>query len=174
MYSASISPMIISIGDLASIREKHKNQKIAFCAGIFDLTHAGHVLFFEDCKKYGDVLVVMVGSDFTIQHYKGDGRPILNEHLRLKMIDSLKPVDYTLLDLNTSDVDFLAVIPEVVFKLLKPDLYIVNDDAFDMQRRHALVKGVDTKLVILKRTCPPEFENISTTKIIEKIKSLDK
>ena len=111
---------IIDIRDLPSIRERHKSEKIAFCAGAFDLVHAGHVLFFEDCKKYGDILVVMVGNDFNLKNYKGEERPILNQYVRLKMISSLKPVDYALLDLDAPDKDFLAIIRSV-FMDLKPD-----------------------------------------------------
>ena len=163
--------MIISINKLALIRKKHKNQKIVYCDGVFDLTHAGHVLFFEDCKKYGDILVVMVGNDFNLRLYKGGERPILNEHVRLKMVDSIKTVDYALLDINAPHKDFLALKSDIIFKTLKPDFYIINNDAYDMPRRHKLVKGFDTKLVILERACPPEFEEISTTRIINKIKS---
>ena len=164
--------MIISINELALIREKHKNQRIVYCDGVFDLTHAGHVLFFEDCKKHGDILVVMVGNDFNLRLYKGEERPILNEHLRLKMVDSFKPVDYAFLDIDAPHKDFLALKSDVIFKTLKPNFYIINTDAYDMPRRYELVKGFDTKLVILKRTCFPEFEEISTTRIINKIKSL--
>lgn len=167
----SIIMSIIDVNNLGFIREKHKNEKIVFCAGAFDLIHAGHILFFEDCKKYGDILVVMVGNDFNLRNYKGEERPILNQHVRLKMISSLKPVDYAFLDLDAPDKDFLAIIRSV-FRDLKPDSYVVNTDAFDMPRRHELVKGFSTKLVILERTCPPEFEGVSTTKIIEKIKGV--
>jgi len=160
---------IINIENLASIREKHKNEKIVFCAGTFDLTHVGHVLFFEDCKKFGEVLVAMTGTDFNQRLYKGEERPILNQYIRLKMIDSIKPVDYALLDRDTPDGDFLAILQNV-FEDLEPDFYIVNEDAFDIPRRRKLVKNTKTKLIILKRTCPPEFENISTTGLIKKIK----
>ena len=56
----------------------------------------------------------MVGSDAAIRRNKGPSRPVMNEHLRMKMIDSLKPVDYTLLD-NVSDKTehFLDVVEKV-------------------------------------------------------------
>lgn len=157
--------------DISLLREKHKSQKIVFCAGSFDLTHVGHELFFEDGKKHGDVLVVMVANDFNQKLYKGEERPILNQDIRLKMVDSLKPVDYALLDLNVPDKRFLEFIRDHIFKELKPDVYLINTDAFDMPMRHDMVKGRGVGLVVLDRACPPEFENISTTKIIEKIRS---
>ncbi|MEK7074233.1 MAG: adenylyltransferase/cytidyltransferase family protein, partial [Patescibacteria group bacterium] len=102
---------IIEFKDIASLRKEHKDKKIVFCSGTFDLTHAGHVLFLEDCKKYGDLLVVAVGNDFNQRvNAKGKGRPVQNEHLRLKMVSSLKPVDYALLDINAKDGDILALL----------------------------------------------------------------
>ena len=88
--------MIISYKNLASVRKKYPDKKIVFCSGSFDLIHPGHVLTFEALKKLGDILVVAVGGDKDIAEIKGPTRPILNEDLRLKMVDSLKPVDYAL------------------------------------------------------------------------------
>lgn len=112
----------------------------------------------------------MVGNDRNLKVYnKGEGRPILNEHIRLKMVDSMKLVDYVFLDPDIPGTDLLGVFPQI-FNSLKPDFYIVNKDAFDLPRRYELVKGTPTKVVVLERVCPAEFESISTTKIIEKIK----
>lgn len=155
------------------IREEHKDKKIVFSSGTFDLPHAGHVLFFEDCKKLGDVLVVGVGSDAITRARKGAGRPVVNEHVRMKTIASFKPVDYCFLDNNDGSEEPLNFITGV-FEHLKPDVYVINDDAFDIAYREKLSKKHNVKLTILKRSCPPEFENISTTKLIEKIKKLKK
>lgn len=159
--------------DLRRIREKHKKAKIVFCSGGFDLTHAGHVLFFEDCKNLGDILVVMVGGDKAVKHGKGDARPILNEHIRMKMVDSFKPVDYTVIDeLVPINQHPLQAIDNALEEL-RPDVYVINEDASDLPYREAVAKKHGVKLVILKRIAPPEFEKISTTKIIKKIKDLN-
>lgn len=144
-----------------------------FCSGCFDLTHAGHALFFEDCKKHGDVLVAMVGSDAVVKQAKSDTRPIINEHLRLKMVDSLKPVDYVFLDHIPPDAPHPLYIIDLAIEKLKPDAYVINTDASDIPYREAFSKKHSIELIILDRTAPPEFEGVSTTKIIEKIKSSD-
>lgn len=154
---------------LPEIRTKHAGQKIIFCSGSFDLPHAGHVLFFEDCKKLGDVLVVAIGCDAIIKVNKGGKRPILNEKIRLKTIDSLKPVDYCYLDSSTDDpLNFL----KIAFENLKPDIYAVNDDGFELKKREDASRAYGVKFCILKRWCPPDFENISTSNIIHKIRNL--
>ncbi len=137
---------------------------------MFDLTHAGHVLFFEDCKRQGDVLVVAVGEDASVRELKGASRPVFNEHIRMKIVDSLKPVDYCILGL-TPQGHPLAFI-EKIFQHLRPDAYVVNDDAFDMSSRRIAADQYGVSLVVLKRQCPEKFEKVSTTQIIKKIKNL--
>lgn len=161
----------ITTQDLVILRETHKDKKIVFCSGGFDLTHAGHVLFFEDCKQYGDILVVGIGGDAVRKKDKDDGRPIINEHMRVKLVSSLKPVDYAFIihDLPVSHpLDALLTI----MAQLRPDTYVINTDASHVAYREAMVKKTETKLVILDRVCPPEYEKVSTTGIIEKIKKL--
>jgi len=160
--------MIISIDQLEKVRARHKDQKIVFCSGMFDLVHPGHILFFEDCKKIGDVLVVGVGGDKNIKERKNALRPIMNQAMRLKMVDSLRVVDYCL-GFSHTPVNHRLEIIEMVLKKLHPDVYAINNDAFDIPYREKISKENSVELVVLDRWCPPEFEGVSTTKLIEKI-----
>lgn len=166
--------MIIDFQDLSKIRKKHSGQKIVLGAGSFDLPHAGHVLFLEDCKKLGDILVVMVGSDQSIRKLKGDHRPIMNQHLRLKLVDSLKPVDYSFIDPYVDRDDLKSFLLDETFKFLKPDIHAVNDDRNDASFRMILGKKHGVDIVVLPRTAPKEFEGVSTTKLIERASRLHK
>ncbi len=163
--------MIITYKDLKELRKKYYNKKIVFCSGTFDITHAGHILFFEDCKKHGDILVVAVSDDKIIKKYKGDKRPILNEHVRLKSVDSLKAVDYAFIDrpIKIGESKLLVAF-NYIFSRLKPDVYIINEDARDIEKRREISDRYNVELKILRRWCPKEFEGISTSKIIDKIK----
>ncbi len=160
---------IIHYTDLSLIRKKHPDKVIIFCSGAFDVVHGGHILFLEDCKKQGDVLVVEVAHDALIKKHKGELRPVFNEHIRMKIVSSLKPVDYCFLDIPVEGypLSFLGT----VFKMLRPDKYVINSDAFDIPYREQLVKEYTIELIILPRWAPPEFEQMSTTKIVEKIRS---
>jgi len=160
----------IHLKNLEVLRTENAHKKIVFCSGSFDLVHAGHVLFFEDCKKFGDILVVGIGGDAVIKRLKGSQRPIMNEHVRLKTVTSLKPVDYCVLDTHEHPLHPFEFV-EAVMRTLRPDVYVVNHDAFDMPSRKKLTQDFGVKLEILKRWCPPEFENISTTRLVEKIKN---
>lgn len=163
---------VIQYADLPIVRDQFRDKKIVFCSGVFDLTHAGHVLFFEDAGKLGDVLVVAVGGDAIIQKYKGVSRPIIPELLRLKMVDALKPVDYCFMDKTTSDADPLSII-DLTFLKLHPDIYVVNSDAFNLAYRKKRAEECNVELVVLERWYPPEYDGISTSKIIEKIKKME-
>ena len=59
--------------DLPKIREVYKDKKIAFCSGCFDILQSGHAVFFSQCKEHGEIVVVGIGRDETIQQLKGPG-----------------------------------------------------------------------------------------------------
>ena len=73
--------VIINYDQLSRVRKENLDKKIVFCSGTFDLTYIGHIIFLEECKKYGDILVVGVGSDRVIKKYKGNKRTILSEEI---------------------------------------------------------------------------------------------
>ena len=158
---------IIKIEDLSKVREQHRDTRVVFCSGSFDLTHLGHILFFEDCKKLGDILVVAVGDDYSIKYLKGENRPILNQYVRLKTIYSLKPIDYVLL--NTISIEDVFCDLETMLNNLRPDTYVINEDAFDIDKRKKLCEKYCVSLKVLERFCPAEYESISTTFIIKKV-----
>ena len=148
--------MIIAYKNLSKPRKKLRGKTIVFASGSFDLLHAGHILFLEECKKLGDVLVVAVGSDADIKKFKGEGRPIIDEKSRLKLVSAVKVVDYAFLQFPAGEnvLDFLGH----VFKNLKPQKYVINDDAREISYRKKVLKASPaTKLVILKRRgAPPD------------------
>ena len=162
---------IINLTALPKLRETYGSKKIVFCSGSFDLTHLGHAIFFNKCKEYGEILLVAVGSDSIVKSLKGNNRPILSESTRLKMVDFLKPVDFTLLDTYTSKEDIHAIF-KLVFEMLKPDFYIVNEDIADIAERKKLAESFNVNFIVLNRLAE-SFEEVSTSRIIEKIKKND-
>lgn len=166
--------MIIQYADLKDLRDKNMEQKIVFCSGSYDLVHIGHAFFLKEARSLGDLLVVSVGQDAEIKKNKGPDRPIMNENVRLEMIDSLKPVDYSFLTKRPArGVGWLGPIQEI-FDLLLPDIYVVNSDAGDLRERRMIAKQYGTKMVVLGQDYISAGEKISTTHIINKIRSLEK
>ncbi len=75
--------MIINHTQLSQIRDQHRDKKIVFTDGVFDLLHVGHVTGFKKMKSLGDILIVAVLADSMVVKKKGSKRPIINENNRL-------------------------------------------------------------------------------------------
>ncbi|HLA03795.1 MAG TPA: adenylyltransferase/cytidyltransferase family protein [Patescibacteria group bacterium] len=64
--------------------------------GAFDGLHPGHLDFFKQAKKYGDFLIVSVGTDKNVAEIKGK-TPLFNQRERLALIASVELVDKSVL-----------------------------------------------------------------------------
>ena len=96
---------------------KHKDKKIVFTNGCFDILHKGHVTYLAEAKKLGDLLVLGLNSDASVKRLKGPERPINNELDRQYVMSQLKPVDFV--EIFTDDTPLsliLKVKPKVLVK----------------------------------------------------------
>ena len=87
--------------------------------GAFDGLHPGHLDFFKQAKKYGDFLIVSVGTDKNVKTIKGK-KPLFNQQERLALVVSVGPVDKTVLG---AERDFYSEI-----KKHKPDVICLGYD----------------------------------------------
>ena len=53
----------MDIKTLNLLKQIKLKKKIVLCHGVFDVIHSGHLKYFEQAKKYGDILVVSVTAD---------------------------------------------------------------------------------------------------------------
>jgi D-beta-D-heptose 7-phosphate kinase/D-beta-D-heptose 1-phosphate adenosyltransferase len=145
-----------------SVNLHKQSKKIVFTNGCFDLIHCGHIEYLKKAKSLGDVLIVGLNSDNSVQHIKGKNRPINCEDDRAEILNCLKPVDYVVI--------FEEDTPFNLIKIIMPDI---------------LVKGGDWKIkdivgsdVVLANG--GEVKSIkfvpgkSTTEIVKKIIKLEK
>ena len=111
--------VLVSLDELKKIRQelKEENKKLVFTNGVFDLIHSGHIDYLVKAKQLGDVLIVGMNSDNSVQRIKGDKRPILKEKERAFIISNIKPVDYVVLfDEDTPEKLISEIIPDVLVK----------------------------------------------------------
>lgn len=111
--------LIINRDELKSLRNKLKkeNRKLVFTNGCFDILHAGHVDYLNKAKEFGDVLLVALNSDKSINRIKGDKRPIVNQDERAFIIKNLKAVDIvTFFDEDTPKEIIDELIPDILVK----------------------------------------------------------
>lgn len=72
--------------------EKEK-YRIGFTCGAFDLTHAGHYLMFEECKKYCNYLIVGLQVDPSIDRPANKHAPIQSMAERIIQLRACKFID---------------------------------------------------------------------------------
>ena len=139
---------------------RSQGRTIGFTSGVFDLIHAGHVDYLQKAKAMCDVLIVGVNSDTSVRKYKGEGRPIVGEAQRVKVVAALESVDYVFI--------FSERRNKKNIELLKPDYYIKAGDYKPSELTSKnIVEQYSGKVHII-----PIEEEISTSTLIEKKRNM--
>ena len=113
---------VVELDELQSIRKeaRHHGLGVVFTNGCFDLLHRGHVEYLQKARQLGDVLIVGLNSDRTVQRLKGEGRPVLPREDRAAILAALESVDYV--------VVFDDDTPARLIEALKPDVLVKGAD----------------------------------------------
>ncbi len=94
--------------------EKKLGKTIVLANGGFDLIHVGHIRYLQQARAKGDILVVALNSDRSLNSLKGAGRALIDERGRIMIISALACVDYvTLFDEARVDRVLLAITPDL-------------------------------------------------------------
>ncbi|MFH1154815.1 MAG: D-glycero-beta-D-manno-heptose 1-phosphate adenylyltransferase [Pseudomonadota bacterium] len=105
---------------LVADRLRSENKTIVVTNGCFDILHVGHVTYLAEAALQGDILIVGLNSDRSVQGIKGPLRPVIQEDHRARVLSALACVDYVVL--------FHEPDPGALIRAVKP---------------HVLVKGAD-------------------------------
>lgn len=151
--------MRVTFKDLSSVRDRHKKDKIVLVGGVFDLLHPGHIKFLERSKSLGDILVVAVSSDKRVRERKGLNRPIQRQADRLRVVDAIKYVDYTLI---APSAIVRGKYPTVrVVEALRPDIFVSRDPRW---KKHLhFIKNAKTEFAF-----DPTKKQNSTTRLVRR------
>jgi D-beta-D-heptose 7-phosphate kinase / D-beta-D-heptose 1-phosphate adenosyltransferase len=152
------SSRIKSRADLATICAdlRSRGREIVFTNGCFDLLHIGHVHLLREAKKFGDVLIVAINSDASVQLVKGPQRPIIPEEARAGMLAALQHVDYvTIYDEDT---------PTPLLKVIRPDVIVKGGE----YGKEGVVGGALVEEMGGRIANVPMVDGYSTTKVAEK------
>jgi len=140
---------------------KHAGQKVVFTNGCYDIVHPGHVDLLARAKALGDVLVLGLNSDASVQRLdKGKGRPFNAYEARAFVLSHLESIDFV--------VCFDEDTPLKLIEKISP---------------HVLVKGGDWDISnVVGKDCVesqggivyslPLIEGFSTTLLVKKIADL--
>lgn len=142
------------------LKELRKNTRVVICGGVFDILHPGHAFVLEKAKEYGDVLVVILARDSTVEKRKRI--PIVPEAQRLEMIRHLKPVDLAVLGKEGGFLEIIEEIgPDVI--ALGPDQHHDGNEIKEGLKR----RGTEVEIVRIEEY--REYPLHSTKDILQKI-----
>lgn len=98
-------------------RWKRKNKTVVFTNGCYDVLHPGHIRLLEKARSLGDILILALNTDASVQRLKGPSRPLINERDRAGLAAGLQAVDaVTLFDEDTPVELIAAVLPDILVK----------------------------------------------------------
>ncbi len=117
--------------------------KKVMVSGCFDLLHSGHIAFFKEAARFGD-LYVALGSDQTVYELKGRP-PVNSEDERLFMVKAVGDVKDAFISRGSGLLDF-----EDDFKRLRPDVFVVNADGH-IPAKQQLCEAHGVEYVVLER-----------------------
>ena len=104
--------------------KKKKKPKIVAVSGGFNPIHIGHIRLFEEARKLGDKLVVILNND---NWYGVKGRKVfIPQKERKEILEALKPIDRVVLTKHKPGTKDISVCRELIE--LKPDIFANGGD----------------------------------------------
>lgn len=98
-------------------RWKQEGKTVVFTNGCYDLLHPGHIRLLEQARSLGDILILALNSDASVQRLKGPSRPLISQAERAALAAGLAAVDaVTVFDEDTPRELIAAVLPDVLVK----------------------------------------------------------
>lgn len=96
---------------------KRAGRKVVLTNGCYDVLHPGHIRLLEKARSLGDVLILALNTDASVQRLKGPNRPLISESERAEVALALAAVDaVTFFDEDTPRELIAAVLPDVLIK----------------------------------------------------------
>jgi len=96
---------------------KRAGKRVVFTNGCYDVLHPGHIRLLESARSLGDVLILALNTDASVQRLKGPTRPLISEDQRAELASALAAVDaVTFFNEDTPRELIAAVLPDFLIK----------------------------------------------------------
>ena len=135
---------------------KKEGKRIVTTNGSFDLLHAGHLHTLFEAKSLGDIFIVLLNTDKSVQSYKGPLRPIIELKYRLRMMAALKCVDFV--------SAFDEPDPREALKAIAPHVHVNSAEYGSECIEKAVVESGGGRVHLIEK-----IDGLSTSQVIGKI-----
>lgn len=96
---------------------KAQGKKVVFTNGCYDILHPGHIRLLERARSLGDVLILALNTDESVERMKGPSRPFFDQHTRAELALHLEAIDaVTFFGEDTPRELIAALLPDVLVK----------------------------------------------------------
>lgn len=137
------------------------DRKKVFVSGCYDLLHSGHVAFFAEAARLGD-LYVGLGNDRNIEALK-HRKTVNPEAERLYMVKAIRYVKDAWVNAGMGLMDFTAEV-----EALRPDIFFVNSDGWT-QEKADFCRAHGITLIVAERVPESGLPARSTTALRQQL-----
>jgi D-beta-D-heptose 7-phosphate kinase/D-beta-D-heptose 1-phosphate adenosyltransferase len=95
-------------------------DRIVFTNGCFDILHVGHITLLEQCREFGDKVIIGLNSDASVRGLKGPTRPLVSESERARVLAALGATDAVII--------FDQPTPQELIQAVRPDVLVKGGD----------------------------------------------
>ena len=94
-----------------------EGRRVVFTNGCYDILHPGHIRLLESARSLGEVLILALNADASVERLKGPMRPMIPQDQRAQMAAGLAAVDaVTFFDEDTPRELIAEVLPDFLVK----------------------------------------------------------
>ena len=116
--------MVHNMPKKSSTKKVKKAKKVVMVSGGFDPVHIGHVRLFNEAKKLGDELVVVINNDNWLKLKKGF--VFMPENERKEIIEAFHAVDRVVLSSHKKNTKDISITEDI--RLLRPHIFAKGGD----------------------------------------------
>jgi FAD synthetase len=148
-----------------SLTEKGRIQiKVILAGGVYDVLHLGHLAALTEARDLGDVLVVVVATDTTVEMLKGR-KPIFPEQDRRALVEGIKPVDKAVLGYEDVGMGYEQVLIDV-----QPDIVAFGYDQANLEKSvREIIQRHNMKIQTVRLSKFDHERYLSSTSVKQKL-----
>ena len=144
---------------------RRQGRVVVWTNGCFDVLHVGHIRNLQAVAQQGDVVVVGVNSDASVQRLKGPTRPLNGQDERAELLAALACVDCVLI--------FDDDTPIPVLTRLQPEIHCKGAEYAPPQGK-PVPEAETVQAYGGEVRYMPQIPNRSTTELIQKMSATQK